>query len=61
MDRTFYQEIDTHGHAAIVVATYTKYVVSFDAGPWTNFANEPLLAASFCILRGYELRCSLAY
>ncbi|KAG1872835.1 hypothetical protein C8R48DRAFT_670279 [Suillus tomentosus] len=34
-------EIDTHGHAAIIVATYTEYVASFDAGQWTNFANEP--------------------
>ncbi|KAG2053263.1 hypothetical protein BDR06DRAFT_1008894 [Suillus hirtellus] len=34
-------EIDTHGHAAIIVATYTECVASFDAGQWTNFANEP--------------------
>ncbi|KAG1799269.1 uncharacterized protein HD556DRAFT_1439675 [Suillus plorans] len=34
-------EIDTHGHAAIIVTTYTEYVASFHASPWTNFANEP--------------------
>ncbi|KAG2092800.1 uncharacterized protein F5147DRAFT_821580 [Suillus discolor] len=38
---------DTHGYAAIIVTTYTEYVASFDASPWTNFANEPL-AGQLC-------------
>ncbi|KAG2053271.1 hypothetical protein BDR06DRAFT_972489 [Suillus hirtellus] len=36
-----YQEIDTHRHAAIIVATYTEYAASFDASQWTNCTNEP--------------------
>ncbi|KAG1784668.1 uncharacterized protein HD556DRAFT_1451510 [Suillus plorans] len=34
-------EIDTRGHAAIIVATYIDYAESFDASQWTNFTNEP--------------------